>query len=86
MDDENVNPEATRNYEELPPSNKPAAKYTEKAKDRDEIQLKMLELLSTDPVPGPSNFKEGYLDMHFASIADHIRKYMSVDQQDDLVT
>ena len=45
----------------------------------------MLELLSNDRVPGPSNFKEDYLEMHFASIADHMRKRMSVDQQDDLL-
>ena len=45
----------------------------------------MLELLATDPVPGPSNVKEDYLDMHFASIADCMRKRMSVDQQDDLL-
>ena len=29
--------------------------------------------------------KEDYLDMHFASIADCMRKRMSVDQQDDLL-
>ena len=45
----------------------------------------MLELLSTDPVPGPSNLKEDYLDMHFASIPDRMRKRMSVEQQDDLL-
>ena len=83
--DENIHPEATRNYKELPPSNKPAVKYTKKAQGRDEIQLKMLELLTNDPVPGPSNVKEDYLDMHFASIADRMRKRMSVDQQDDLL-
>ena len=78
--DENINPEASRNYKDLPPANKPAVKYTKKAQSRDEIQLKMLELLSTDPVPGPSNLKEDYLDMHFASIADCMRKRMSVEQ------
>ena len=83
--DENMNPEVSRNYMELPPANKPAVKYTKKAQGRDEIQLKMLELLSTDPVPGPSNLKEDYLDMHFASIPDHMRKRMSVEQQDDLL-
>ena len=60
-------------------------KYTKKARDRDEIQLKMLELLSNDPMAGPSNVKEDYLDMHFASITDRMRKRMTVDQQDDLV-
>ena len=85
MGDENVNPEATRNYKELPPAAKPTVKYTKKAQGRDEIQLKMLELLANDPVPGPSNVKEDYLDMHFASIADRMRKRMTVDQQDDLL-
>ena len=83
--DENMNPEASRNYKELPLSNKPAVKYTKKAQGRDEIQLKMLELLSTDPVPGPSNLKEDYLDIHFASITNCMRKRMSVEQQDDLL-
>ena len=35
--DENMNPEATRNYKE-PPANKPAVKYTKKAQSIDEIQ------------------------------------------------
>ena len=83
--DENMHPEATRNYKELPPGNKLAVKYTKKAQGRDEIQLKMLELLSTDPVPGPSNLKDDYLDMYFASIADRMRKRMSIEQQDDLL-
>ena len=45
----------------------------------------MLELLSTDPVAGPNNLKDDYLDMYFASIADHMRKRMSIEQQDDLL-
>ena len=55
--DANNIPEATRNYKELPPSSKPTVKYTKKARDRDEIQLKILELLSNDPMSGPSNKK-----------------------------
>ena len=35
-------------------------------------------------MPGPSNLKD-YLDMHFASLADRMRKRMSVEQQDDLL-
>ena len=38
--DENMHPEATRNYKKLPPGNKPAVKYTKKAQGRDKIQLK----------------------------------------------
>ena len=85
--DENVNTQATRAFKELAPTEKPPVKYTKKSRDRDEIQLKMLELLTTDPIPGPSNVnvKEDYLDMHFASIADCMRKRMTVDQQDDLL-
>ena len=48
------NAEAVRNHKELPPAAKPPVKYTKKARDRDEIQLKMLELLSNDPMAGPS--------------------------------